>query len=340
MIYNLPSKQKHFSEFDKQNNVTGENAMRKYSAPLILLITMLLISACQPSDKMIQEAIIKTQTAQPNPTNEPTPTKEPTATLTPDFVTAIIDDNLLNYFPTEEDIAEKGYSSWLSDSEAEELELDPETVDFGGVASFSKTFENNEPNSNGEWVLCNITLFKTADSAKMEWQFFESQILENVTVNKDLNIGESSLTLTSTDSDIAFLRFLYKNSIVSVYMIGSINLEIAETFALIIFNDLQTVRLVNPSEASFANFVYVEPTIDYLTTMKPYGFYLVGSEIQPGVWRNTGESDNCYWEITDSKGEIIDNYIGMTGGTMYIPTTAFQVQLEKECGDWEYLGEP
>lgn len=314
--------------------------MRKYSAPLILLITMLLISACQPVDKMIQEAIIKTQTAQPSSTNEPISTDETTPISTPDFATAIIDDDLLNYFPTNEDIAEKGYSSWLSDNEAEELELDPETADFGGVASFSKTFENNEPNSNGEWVLCNITLFKTADKAKMEWQFFESQILENVTVNKDLNIGESSLTLTSTDSNIAFLRFLYKNSIVSVYMIGSINLEIAETFARIIYNKLQAVRLMNPSEASFAKFVDVEPTLDYLTTIKPYGFYLVGSEIQPGIWRNTGESDNCYWEITDSKGEIMDNFFGMTGGTMYIPTTAFQVQMEKECGIWEYLGEP
>ena len=29
------------------------------------------------------------------------------------------------------------------------------------------------------------------------------------------------------------------------------------------------------------------------------------TELSAKVWRNTGESDSCYWEITDSKGEII-----------------------------------
>ena len=67
------------------------------------------------------------------------------------------------------------------------------------------------------------------------------------------------------------------------------------------------------------------------------GFYLVGSEISPGIWRNSGNSDRCYWEITTSTGEVIDNFIGMTGGTMYIPPEAFQVRLEAECGNWVFI---
>lgn len=315
--------------------------MRRHIVLVVMIVTVFLISACQPSDKAIQEAIAKTQKAQPTTTNTPIPTIKPTPTSTPDLATAIIDDKLKYFFPTDEEIAIKGYSTWRSEGEAEEIELDARIGEFGAVTSFSIIFKNSEPEASKEWVMCNITLYKTADSAKMQWQDFESNILDNVTVKKDSKIGESSLSLTTTDSNIGLFSFIYKNSIATVYVFfDSTKLDTAETFARIISDKLSTAKLVNPSEASFANFVYVEPTSEYLTTMKLYGFYLVGSEIQPGIWRNTGESDNCFWEITDSKGEIIDNYLGMTGGTMYIPSTAFQVQLEKECGDWEYLGEP
>lgn len=314
--------------------------MKRHTVLVVMIITVFLISACQPSDKAIQEAIAKTQTAQPISTNTPIPTYEPTPTMTLDFAIAIIDDKLEYFFPTDEEIAIKGYNTWRSDGGAKEIEIDTSTGNFGGVASFSMTFTNSEPEATEEWALCNITLYKTADSARMQWLEFEDNFIDNVIITEDLNLGESSFSFTTTDSNIRILSFIDKNSIVMVYTFGVTNLEIAETFARIIFDKLNTAKLVNPSEASFANFVYVEPTSEFLTTMKQYGFYLVGSEIQPGVWRNTGESDNCYWEITDSKGEIIDNYIGMTGGTMYIPSNAFQVQLEKECGDWEYLGEP
>jgi hypothetical protein len=305
-----------------------------------MIIAVFLISACQPSDKAIQEAIVKTQTAQPTITNTPIPTDEPTPTLIPDFTTPIIDDKLEDFFPTDEEIAMEGYSKWRSDGEAEEIELDTIKGNFGGVSSFSNTYENTEPDSTDEWVLCNITLYKTTAGARMHWLYHESYLLDNENLKTDLNIGETSLSIATPDMGIGFLSFKYKNSVVDVFNLLSTNLGIAETFAGIIFDKLQTAKLVNPSEASFANFIYVEPTIDYLTTIKPYGFYLVGSEIASGNWRNNGNSDSCYWEITDSKGEIIDNFIGMTGGTMYIPPTAFQVQLEKECGDWEYLGEP
>lgn len=314
--------------------------MRRHIVLVVMIVTVFLISACQPSDKAIQEAIAKTQKAQPTTTNTPIPTIEPTPTSTPDLATAIIEDKLEYFFPTDEEIAMKGYTTWRSEGEANEIELDTSTGNFGGVASYSIILKNSEPEATDEWAMCNITLYKTVNSARMQWLEFEDNFLENVTITEDLNLGESSFSFTTTDSNIRILSFIDKNSIVMVYTFSVTNLEIAETFARIIFEKLNVAKLVNPSEASFANFVYVEPTSEYLTTMKLYGFYLVGSEIQPGIWRNTGESDNCYWEITDSKGEIIDNYIGMTGGTMYIPSNAFQVQLEKECGDWEYLGEP
>ena len=73
---------------------------------------------------------------------------------------------------------------------------------------------------------------------------------------------------------------------------------------------------------------------------KKPGFYLVGIDIAPGVWRSLGSSDSCYWSITDRYGNIINNHFGMAGGTMYIPTQSYQVQLDADCGTWTFLQEP
>ena len=38
------------------------------------------------------------------------------------------------------------------------------------------------------------------------------------------------------------------------------------------------------------------------------GKHLVGSEIQPGTWQSVGAKvEDCYWEVSDSSGNIIDN---------------------------------
>jgi hypothetical protein len=79
------------------------------------------------------------------------------------------------------------------------------------------------------------------------------------------------------------------------------------------------------------------PTTNPLTLSRGDGFYLVGIDIAPGIWRSQGNGDGCYWSITTRTDDIINNHFGMAGGTMYIPATAFQVQLQ-DCGDWAYLG--
>lgn len=81
------------------------------------------------------------------------------------------------------------------------------------------------------------------------------------------------------------------------------------------------------------------PTKDFRTLNKSNGFFLVGEDIAPGVWRSTGTGDDCYWSITARDGDIIQNHFGLAGGTAYIPASAFQVEFE-DCGGWEYLGPP
>ena len=79
------------------------------------------------------------------------------------------------------------------------------------------------------------------------------------------------------------------------------------------------------------------PTPDITKTDKSPGFYLVGTDISPGVWRSLGTDDNCYWAITTKTDSIINNHYGMAGGTMYIPSHGFQVELTQGCGKWTFL---
>jgi len=77
-----------------------------------------------------------------------------------------------------------------------------------------------------------------------------------------------------------------------------------------------------------------------LTSDKKAGNYLVGVDIAPGSWRSGGTFDDCYWVRLTREGEIIDNYFGAAGGTIYISPTDFEVRLKPECGIWKFLGPP
>lgn len=69
------------------------------------------------------------------------------------------------------------------------------------------------------------------------------------------------------------------------------------------------------------------------------GTFLVSSEIQPGTyyseWTGEGEFDNCYWERTDSAGEIIDN--NFITGARRIEVTIRESDYSfhsDACGTW------
>jgi hypothetical protein len=81
-------------------------------------------------------------------------------------------------------------------------------------------------------------------------------------------------------------------------------------------------------------------TPDPLYAEKGPGIYLVGTDIAPGVWRSQSKGDNCYWKRSTEKGDIIDNYFGFAGGTIYTAPTDFSVELSEECGSWVFLSKP
>lgn len=64
------------------------------------------------------------------------------------------------------------------------------------------------------------------------------------------------------------------------------------------------------------------------------GKYLVGKTAQPGTWQSQGEKvEDCYWEVSDAQGNIIDNaFISIAPQfTIYVPATAAGFTVEG-CG--------
>lgn len=82
-----------------------------------------------------------------------------------------------------------------------------------------------------------------------------------------------------------------------------------------------------------------KPTTSPMETAKSDGFYLIGEDIAPGVWRSHGDGERCYWKVTTKTGDTIDNHYGQAGGTAYIPPNGFQVQFQ-DCGSWTFLSPP
>jgi len=92
-----------------------------------------------------------------------------------------------------------------------------------------------------------------------------------------------------------------------------------------------------PTITSTPNVVQTEQAREWvrLTRDRGSGFYLVNVDIAPGIWRSTPGLDGCYWKVSSATGDIIANHFGMSGGTAYIPSTAFQVQFD-DCGIWTF----
>lgn len=65
------------------------------------------------------------------------------------------------------------------------------------------------------------------------------------------------------------------------------------------------------------------------------GTFLVGTEVQPGTYAVEGEIENCYWERTNARGEIIDN--GFVVGARRVEVTIHSSDYSfhnQGCGEW------
>ena len=80
------------------------------------------------------------------------------------------------------------------------------------------------------------------------------------------------------------------------------------------------------------------PTIDRLKASRGSGFYLIGVDIAPGVWRSEAGHENCYWSRNSKSGDILDNHFGMSGGTVYLRSSDYSIELD-DCGTWTWLSD-
>ena len=70
------------------------------------------------------------------------------------------------------------------------------------------------------------------------------------------------------------------------------------------------------------------------------GSYLVGSQMLPGTWQTVSETvKDCYWEISDSQGGIIDNNFITFAGQLEVSVPSDATGFTtSHCGDWQRIG--
>ena len=181
---------------------------KKYTVTIFSFL--ILLSACQPSEADIQEALAKTHEAQPTPTTEPTPTIEPTPTLIP-----LSDINLEEIIFEQYDLPAgfepsqiKEYASLI----ANELKLVP-------INSIRQKLQfNNEAKG-----LVDIAVFSSSEQAEQLYEGTMAYYQENITSGEWKNnpeIGNKSQyqfseVLNFKDFYIVFIRcnaFVYIHS--------------------------------------------------------------------------------------------------------------------------------
>ena len=119
------------------------------------------------------------------------------------------------------------------------------------------------------------------------------------------------------------------------------------TFDEIEANDIvsgRTIVTILPSDAGFSSSRCGtwSPDLTPITSSPlapfPDGTYLVGSELAPGSWRNTGPSDGCYWErlsgFTGDFDQIIAN--GLSDAQQIVTIAEGDAGfVSNRCGTWE-----
>lgn len=77
-------------------------------------------------------------------------------------------------------------------------------------------------------------------------------------------------------------------------------------------------------------------SIEQQIAPKKDGFYLVGVDIAPGLWRSTGAGAQCYWARQNVTQDVIDNDLGYAGGAVMIRPDDFEF-FTHGCGAWTML---
>jgi hypothetical protein len=72
------------------------------------------------------------------------------------------------------------------------------------------------------------------------------------------------------------------------------------------------------------------------TAPKKDGFYVVGLDIAPGVWKSTGQGARCYWARQSVNQDLLDNDLGFAGGAVTIRPEDFEFYTSG-CGTWAML---
>lgn len=68
------------------------------------------------------------------------------------------------------------------------------------------------------------------------------------------------------------------------------------------------------------------------------GSKIIGKDMKPGVYETYKDRvEDCYWELSDSQGNIIDNNFVSVAGRLTVNTAGAYGFTSRSCGEWKLV---
>jgi len=267
-----------------------------------------------------------TDTPEPTSTPEPTNTPEPTATTTPETPESPKGDG---FHTVGEDIAPGKWHSTGAGTSCywERLDASQNTLGnhfgiAGGTVTILETDYEVQFKGCGTWEYVeNVEQVLQPDATEPKGDGF-------YTVGVEIAPGKWESTGFGTDCYWARLD-AYQETLGNHFGIAGGTVTILDTDYEVHVKDCGSWQYIEGVERELQSDA---------TQPKGDGFYTVGVEVAPGVWRSTGTSTSCYWARLDDHQNTLDNHFGDAGGTVTILASDYEVHFN-DCGTWEYVGQ-
>jgi hypothetical protein len=171
-----------------------------------------------------------------------------------------------------------------------------------------------------------VTLYESSNSAQKALSEYNSaKLYSDVSLYTEKNFDLGDKNVVSAGKELFMVEFSSRNVKFEILM-NTTEIEPVVKIARNILEKVQKAPLVQKADSTTLR--------SEAPALIDAGIYLVGKDIEPGLYRNLGDSSSCYWKKTDSSGGTIDNFFGMTGGTISISQRDFQIELDSDCGKW------
>lgn len=183
--------------------------------------------------------------------------------------------------------------------------------------------------------------YKTYTSLQDIWELGENRWCTDMRIEGDtLSESETSIltSLYETAEDVQAIKHIYE---ICASTTG--NLTMSSISAKTASKNIHVISEFCPGHPGSSEIIQHNQSIIDEDTARKEGYrindgkHLIGTDMQPGTWVTVKDRvSDCYWEISDSNGDIIDNNFVSIAETLTVEVPDYATGFTSErCGGWE-----